>query len=93
MFQVPEFFIVANSNPAPMVSDQSTTYQPAPSSSSAIEQFVADYKHPCGLYSAAAYYSADDYHKGLPPAVRWLSHKALVAQAERSGSKGQFVRP
>lgn len=88
---MPEFFIVANSNAAPMVPDQSTYYQEAESSASAIERFVADYKHPFGLYSAAAYYSADEFHKGRPPAVRWLSHKALVAQSERKGQKGQLV--
>ena len=89
---MPEFFIVANSNAAPMVSDESVHYVDAESSASALERLVSHiYKHPCGLYSAAAYYSADDFHKKARPAARWLSHKALVAQNERLGLKGQIV--
>lgn len=88
---MPEFFVVANSCAAPMVSDESFHYVEAPSSASALERLVTDYKHPFGLYAAAAYYSSDDFHKSHKPAARWLSNKALQAQSERAGSKGMIT--
>lgn len=85
---MPEFFIVANSNPAPMVSDQSTHYVEAPSPDTALLDFAGGYGHPFGLYNAAAYYSADDFHKSQRPGSRWFSPKALRDQADRAEAKG-----
>lgn len=71
-----EFFIVANSNAAPMVSDESVHYVEAISPSVAMDIFREQYKHPLGLYSAAVYTKADDYHKAKEPLLQWLSDKA-----------------
>lgn len=89
---MPEFFIVANSNAAPFCSDQSTHYVEGPSPDAALVDFAADYSHPCGLYNAAAYYSADAFHKSERPASRWFSPKALRDHSERIAlGRGQLL--
>jgi hypothetical protein len=71
-----EYFIVANSFAAPFVSDQSTDFQEAPDPRAALECYAKRYKHPAGLYAAAAYESAEAYHKGGKILARWLSNHA-----------------
>jgi hypothetical protein len=73
---VVEFYIEANSFAAPFFSDQSHGYVEAASPADALLQFAADYKHPCGLYAAVAYSSADARNKGEEPLARWLSNQA-----------------
>jgi hypothetical protein len=81
-----EFFIQARSFAAPFVSDESTRFVTAPDARAALERFAADYKHPAGLYAAAAYASADAFHKGADPIARWLCNKE---QALREATKGK----
>ncbi len=71
-----EYFIVANSFAAPFFSDQSTHFIAADSAEDALDKFILTYKHPLGLYSAAAYFDANDFHKGFSPMASYLSPKA-----------------
>ena len=71
-----EFFIVANSFAAPFFSDTSHHFIKAADPETALERFAAKYEHPCGLYSANAYASADAYHKDEPRLAQWLSNHA-----------------
>lgn len=84
---MPEFFIIAHSNAAPFVSDRSTHFVEARTAEQALEGFAASYSHPCGLFSANAYDSADDYHRGMDPLAGWRSVRAL----EQSGKHGAVV--
>ena len=78
-----DFFITARSFAAPFVTDESTHYVTADTSQQALEDFAASYSHPCGLYAAEAWESADDYHKHREPAARWRSNHVH----ETSGSR------
>ncbi len=71
-----EYYIEANSFAAPFFSDQSHGYVEADNCALALEKFAADYKHPCGLYAAVVYSSADARNKGQKPLARWLSNQA-----------------
>lgn len=71
-----EFYIEANSFAAPFMSDQSHAYIEADTAGAALTQFAADYAHPCGLYAAVAYTSADARNKGEKPLACWLSNQA-----------------
>lgn len=82
-----EFYIEANSFAAPFFSDRSIAYVEAQTAESALIQHAADYSHPCGLYAAAAYTSADARNKGEKPLARWLSN-----QAKRLEGVTGFVR-
>jgi hypothetical protein len=72
-----EYFIVANSFAAPFFSDTSESFVKAHSAPEALEKFAAEYNHPCGLYAADAFKSADAYHKGHAPLSRWRSNKSV----------------
>jgi hypothetical protein len=77
-----EYFVVADSFAAPFFSDQSERYVEGENPHAALEQFAADYAHPCGLYSANLYASADAYHKKAEPLARWrCNHEIAKAQA------------
>jgi hypothetical protein len=71
-----EYFIAARSFAAPFVSDESTGFAEAATPVAALEQFAARYTHPCGLYAAEAYESAEAYHKGRKAVAQWLSNHA-----------------
>lgn len=75
-----EYFIVANSFAAPFVSDESTHFLMADSPADALTNFADHYKHPCGLYSAGVYESADAFHKNAEPLARWLSNHAQTIE-------------
>ncbi len=75
-----EYFIVSNSFAAPFFSDSSTDYQEAPYAQKALEIFAEKYKHPCGLFSANAYESADAYHKGEKYLAQWLCNQEIEKQ-------------
>lgn len=79
-----EFFITARSFAAPFVSDTSEAYIEADTARAALEQFASGYRHPCGLYAAEAWASADAYHKGRDPLARWLSNHEQAKQAATS---------
>lgn len=76
----PEWFIHANSFAAPFVSDSSSGFVRADTAEQALEKFAAEYDHPCGLYAAAVYRSADDYYKNVDPLARWLCNHELERQ-------------
>lgn len=67
-----EFFIVANSFAAPFCSDTSTHFSTAFDGVKALEKFAKRYSHPAGLFSAAAYNSAEEYHKGAGAVAVWV---------------------
>ena len=71
-----EYFIYANSFAAPFFSDSSTHFVKAKSAVDALRKFAKSYKHPCGLYAAAAYDNADSYHKDGKILGRWLCNQA-----------------
>ena len=75
-----EYFIVSNSFAAPFFSDTSTGYQAAPHAEKALEVFAEEYKHPCGLFSANVYESADAYHKGEKRLAQWLCNQEIEMQ-------------
>ncbi len=75
-----EYFIVANSFAAPFFSDQSTDYVKAATPEDALKAFASDYKHPCGLYAAVVYESADAYHKNKSYLSRWLCNHEIEKQ-------------
>jgi len=72
-----EYFIRANSFAAPFFSDDSTEYVEAETPTVALEKFAKNYKHPAGLYAAVLYASADDYHKGNKPLLKWLCNHEI----------------
>ncbi|KKK95935.1 hypothetical protein LCGC14_2667850 [marine sediment metagenome] len=73
---MPEFFVYANSNAAPFVSDSSREFVEASTPKEALRVFRKNYTHPCGLFAAAVYADANAYHKQDKPLVCWLSRKA-----------------
>ena len=70
-----EYFVRANSFAAPFVSDTSTGYSEGDTPSAAMLALVEGYSHPCHLYAADLYASADDFHKGCPALVSWRSNR------------------
>lgn len=75
-----EYFICANSFAAPFFSDTSRKFQEGTNAEDAMNNFVKDYGHPCGLYAAALYKDANGFHKGEEPLLRWLSNQAKFMQ-------------
>src|SRR6185312_15188341 len=71
-----EFFIVANSFAAPLVSDTSEHFIRAIDAGTALVQFIPTYKHPSGLYSARVYTDANAYHKREKHLGEFLSDEA-----------------
>ena len=62
-----EYFIVANSKAAPMVSDQSNHFAEAGSPKDALLRVIHSYSHPAGFYSASVWSDANSYHKHEKP--------------------------
>jgi hypothetical protein len=75
-----EYFVVANSNAAPIVSDTSTEFQQASDAEDAGNSIRLKYNHPFGLYALVVYEDANAYHKGKKPLYRWLSDRALKSE-------------
>ncbi len=71
-----EYFYVANSFAAPFFSDESTGFIKAETAYKTLLVLKRTYKHPCGLYAANIYESADAYHKNKEPLEKYLSPKA-----------------
>ncbi|MBV6342780.1 hypothetical protein [Candidatus Magnetobacterium casense] len=72
-----EYFIVANSFAALFFSDTTVKFVMGSSPEEAMEIFVKNYSHPCGLYAANLYKNSNEYHKGNKPLVRWMSNEAI----------------
>lgn len=83
-----EYFVVANSNAAPFVSDQSTGFVTGNSPEGALLHFAYTYRHPCGLYAADLYADATAYHKGAKPLASWRCNREIAATKamERDGA-------
>jgi hypothetical protein len=79
-----EFFIIANSFAAPIVSDRTKAYVRAADPELALNAFRETYNHPRGLFAARVYHSADDYERGKPPLAQYLSDDAREAGWPRS---------
>ena len=75
-----EYFIISNSFAAPFFSDQGTHYVKGKSPESALKKLAKDYSHPCGLFAAAVYESADDYHKNKTPLAKWICNQEAEKQ-------------
>jgi len=86
---MPEYFIVANSFAAPFFSDRSEEYIRGKNPENGMHHFMAQYEHPCGLYSANLYKNADAYHKGEKPLCRYLCNLELEKQRLTKG-KGSY---
>lgn len=72
-----EFYIETNSFAAPFFSDAGHKYVTANTAADALKMAADTYTHPAGLYSAAAYSSADAKNKGEKPLAQWLcNHEA-----------------
>lgn len=79
-----EFFVRGNTFAAPFTSDPIERYVEADNPLDALEKFVKDFRHPMGLYYAAAYSSADDYHKKRQPLYNVWAKKAEYAWNNQS---------
>lgn len=72
-----EWFVKTMSFAAPFFSDEGTRYVTAVSAADALEQVAATYSHPCGLFAAVAWPSADAMHKREEPSATWLSNHEI----------------
>ena len=84
-----EYFIRASSFAAPWFSDNSSGYVPAASPEAALRKFAKSYSHPCGLYAAMCYASADAYHKGEKALAKWLCNHE-IAKTKAAGNNGSY---
>ena len=84
-----EFYIETRSFAAPFFSDQDFFYVVAESPEKALTLCADNYSHPAGLYSAAAYSSADAMNKGEKPLATWLCNHE-IAKAELTDGLGCY---
>lgn len=80
-----EYFVVANSFAAPFFSVTSQGFVEGETPKKALRAFAANYDRPRGLYAAMLYASADAYHKGAEPLVKWMSNHAKALEAAKAG--------
>lgn len=85
-----EYFVISNSFAAPFFSDQGTGYVKGTIPSTTLLEFVNNYKHPAGLYSANLYESADSYHKGDKQLLQWLCNHEIGKQEATKTIKGGY---
>lgn len=86
-----EYFVFSNSFAAPFFSDPSSGFVSADTPEQAMEKFVKEYKHPCGLYSAALFSDANSYHKGDKPLLRWQCNHFIEMEKITKGMAGYSV--
>jgi len=84
-----EYFVVTESNAAPMVSDTHKEYIIADTPGEALNKAIEEYRHPCGLYWVGIYVNADAYHKKEGPMLIWESEncKKHWTQQQEGGYK------
>ena len=80
-----EYFVTANSFAAPFFSDESTGFTKGENPEEALLNFVETYNHPCGLFAAVLYASADAYHKNHKPLAKWLCNKEIEKRKITAG--------
>jgi hypothetical protein len=80
-----QWFVQTNSFAAPFCSDTGTQYVEANTAAQALTRAAYTYTHPCGLFSAAAWPSADAMHKGEPAAAMWLSNHEIERRRLTAG--------
>jgi hypothetical protein len=78
-----EYFIVAQTRPAPLISDEITAYETAHTPADALTYYVEEHSFPIGIWSAKAWRSADDYHKKQPPLAEWQAYELQRYTASR----------
>lgn len=72
-----EYFVKGNSFAAPFVSDTLKGFIKGNTPKEALTKFIDKCTHPCGVYSANIYASANHYEKGKKPLSRYLCNLAL----------------
>jgi hypothetical protein len=87
-----EYFIVTSSFAAPFCSDTDQFFQEGVSPRHVLEKVARQYSHPCGLFAAVCYESADSYHKKEKPLAKWLSNHELSKMEATKGESGYTYR-
>lgn len=72
-----EYFIVATTKAAPIVSDIVKEYRTSDDVNQMLNQYISDFRHIAGLYAVNVYRSADDFEKGSAPIAYWRSELCL----------------
>lgn len=85
-----EYFIYIQTFAAPFFSDTLTSYMEGKTPEEALTKAVKSCKHPAGVYSAVAYSSADDHHKGKNPIAKWLCNHEIEKERVTKG-KGSYM--
>jgi len=97
-----EYFVNENSFGAPFFSDTSSCFVKGKDPLDAIRKAVKKYKHPCGLYSARLYESADAFHKNKKALAKFDCNVVIKQELATEGkgcyslrhdrdSKGEFI--
>ncbi len=85
-----EYFVMTNSFAAPFFSDTDSIFVMAENPSAALEHVAAAYKHPCGLYAAVCYESADAYHKNSEPLAKWICNRQIAQMEATKDLRGGY---
>jgi hypothetical protein len=80
-----EWFVVTNSFAAPFCSDTQHRYVEAATAADALAKVADEYRHPAGLFSAAAWPSADAKEKGAAAEATWLCNHEIELQRLTEG--------
>lgn len=73
-----DYFVDITTFPAPIVGDRYQRYQTATDAKEALNQVVSSSRHGVGVYRAAAYDNADDFHRARNPSAEWESHQCQI---------------
>lgn len=87
-----EYFIHSTSFAAPFFSEEDFSFAKGDTPEDTLLSFVKDYSHPSGLYAAVLYETADDYHKGRKPLMKWLCNHEIEKRklTDKLGSYSYF---
>jgi hypothetical protein len=80
-----EYFVFSNSFAAPFFSDSATQFVEGETPKLALELFIKTYGHPAGLYFAALYASAEDFHKNRSALVTWTCNHEIELRNRTHG--------
>ncbi len=75
-----EYFIIGNTFAAPFFSDTLKRFIKAETPEKALMKFIEECTHPCGIYSANCYESADACEKNEKPLSKWLCNLEIEQQ-------------
>lgn len=85
-----KYFIDANSFGAPFFSDGLSKFVEGKDAEDAMNNFIKDYKHPAGLYSANLYEDANAFHEGHEPLLKYRSNKQLRIEELTADKKSGY---